>query len=233
MSKQTQWSSLKKLGFSDNACAVIMGHAMAESGCECDHVQGDFSADRSKSKAYTAQVDAGNISEHEFIYDGPGGGGYGWLQWTFPQRKEGLYDTAKGLDVSVGSEETAIEWFWNEIHQPEYSIVWKALNSDMTIRGMSDVFMKHFERPADQSEKACAYRAKLCEDMYKEFSQASRPEPHAKDPVQATFPPNPSIKQIQYVMWDNGYWPIEEINGYKSVKFFNKLREFVDDMEKI
>ena len=55
----------------------------------------------------------------------------------------------------------------------------------------------------------------------------------AKDPVSQTFPPNPSIKQIQYVMWDNDYWPIEEINGYKSARFFNKLREFVDDMEKI
>ena len=54
----------------------------------------------------------------------------------------------------------------------------------------------------------------------------------AKDPVGKTFPPNPSIKQIQYVMWDNDYWPIEEITGYTSAKFFNKLREFVDDMEK-
>jgi PncC family amidohydrolase len=173
MSKETQWQALKALGFADKACATIMGHAQAESGCECDRLQGDFSAGRERSKAYTAQVDSGQISEHDFVYNGPGGGGYGWLQWTFPARKEGLFDTAAGLGVSIGSEAAAIEWFWNEIHQPEYSVVWKALNSDMSIRGMSDVFMKHFERPADQSENACAHRAKLCEETLEQFGAVS------------------------------------------------------------
>lgn len=232
MSKETQWAALKQLGFSDKACAVIMGHAMAESGCECNRVQGDFSTDRSKSKVYTAQVDDRQISEDDFVFRGPGGGGYGWLQWTHPSRKEGLYDTADGLCVSIGSEEAAIEWFWTEVHQPEYAAVWNALISDKSIREISDVFMKKFERPADQSEAACAYRAKLCEDMYNEFAGQPPAKPLAKDPVQATFPPSPSIKQIQYVMWDNDYWPIEEINGYKSARFFEKLREFVKDMEK-
>ena len=172
MSRKTQWDALKKLGFSDKAAAVIMGHAMAESGCECNRVQGDFSAGRERSKAYTAQVDAGNISEHDFVFCGPGGGGYGWLQWTFPSRKEGLYDTARRLGVSVGSEEAAIEWFRSEIAQPEYAAVRDALIGDGGIREMSDVFMRRFERPADQSEGACAYRAKLCEDMLRELAGA-------------------------------------------------------------
>lgn len=111
MSRKTQWDALKKLGFSDKAAAVIMGHAMAESGCECDRVQGDFSADRARSRAYTAQVDAGQISEHDFVFRGPGGGGYGWLQWTFPSRKKGLYDTARRLGVSVGREKAYIEGY--------------------------------------------------------------------------------------------------------------------------
>lgn len=230
MSRETQWQALKALGFSDKACATIMGHAQSESSCECDRLQGDFSADRKKSKSYTAQVDSGQISEHDFVYNGPGGGGYGWLQWTFPSRKKGLYDTAMGLGVSIGSEAAAVEWFWNEIHQPEYSVVWKALNSDMSIRDMSDVFMKHFERPADQSENACAYRATLCEEMMAQFG-GNTYTPPVEDPIQATFMPDPSVKQIQYVMWDNGYWPIDKIDGYKSAEFFEKLREFTTDME--
>ena len=136
------------------------------------------------------------------------------------------------MSKSIGSEEAAIEWFWTEIHEAEYAPVWNALNGDGSIREMSDVFMKRFERPADQSEAACAYRAKLCEDMYKEFAGQPATKPLVKDPVQATFPPNPSIKQIQYVMFDNDYWPVEEINGYKSAEFFKKLHEFVNDMEK-
>lgn len=228
MSKKTQWEKLKKLGFSDKAAAVIMGHALAESGCECNRLQGDYSKDRAKSVEYTAKVDSGAISEYDFVYHTPNGGGYGWLQWTYAPRKEGLYDTAKGLGVSVGSEDAAIEWFWAEIHQAEYSKVWDALTGDGSIREMSDVFMKQFERPADQSESACAYRAQLCESMYKEFVKSVP----AKDPVAQTFKPDPSVKMIQYVMWDNDYWPIEEINGYKSAKLFAKLREFINDMEK-
>lgn len=51
-----------------------------------------------------------------------------------------------------------------------------------------------------------------------------------KDPVSATFPPDPSVMILQMVMQYNGYWG--EITGYKSAEFFKKLREFVDDMEK-
>ena len=59
MSRQTQWGLLDRLGLSDKAKAVIMGHAMAESGCEPNRLQGDFKADRSESKSYTEQVDGG------------------------------------------------------------------------------------------------------------------------------------------------------------------------------
>ncbi len=170
MSRQTQWGLLDRLGLSDKAKAVIMGHAMAESGCEPNRLQGDFKADRSESKSYTEQVDGGIISKTRFAKNGPNGGGYGWLQWTFPARKEGLYDTAKKLGVSIGSEEAAVAWLWDELHQGEYSAVLSALNSRKGIRSMSDVFMKKFVRPADQSEKACQYRAALCEEAYNEFA---------------------------------------------------------------
>ena len=79
-------------------------------------------------------------------------------------------------------------------------------------------------------ENACAYRAKLCEEMLTQFGGKTYTPP-IKDPIQATFRPDPSVKQIQYVMWDNGYWPIDKINGYKSAEFFRKLREFTTDME--
>ncbi len=170
MSRQTQWGLLDRLGLSDKAKAVIMGHAMAESGCEPNRLQGDFKADRSESKSYTEQVDSGIISKTRFAKNGPNGGGYGWLQWTFPSRKDGLYDTAKKLGVSIGSEEAAVAWLWDELNQGEYAVVLSALNSKKGIRSMSDVFMKKFVRPADQSEKACQYRAALCEEAYNEFA---------------------------------------------------------------
>ena len=184
MSRQTQWNLLRRLGLSEKACAVIMGHAMAESGCETNRLQGDFSADRSRSKSYTAQVDTGGISKDEFTKRGPNGGGYGWLQWTYPPRKEGLYDTAKKLGVSVGSEEAAVAWLWDELNQGEYGAVLSALKSNSSIREISDVFMKRFERPADQSETACRQRAALCQAAYDEFAGSATEAPAGATPTE-------------------------------------------------
>ena len=95
MSRATQWIALKRLGLSDTAAAVVMGHAMAESACEPNRVQGDSDPARTKSIVYTKWVDSGYVTRDEFIRNGPNGGGYGWLQWTAHDRKAGLYDLAK------------------------------------------------------------------------------------------------------------------------------------------
>ena len=195
MSKETQWAGLKKLGLSDKAAAVVMGHAQAESGNETNRLQGDFTTGRATSIYYTAKVDNGEISRNDFIYKGPNGGGYGWLQWTFWSRKAGLYDTAKKLGVSVGSEEAALAWLWEELRQAEYAAVLAALTGDGDIRSMSDVFMKRFEKPADQSEKACAVRAAFCEAMFKAYAgSVTEATQEAQEDVEADTPATP-------------YWP--------------------------
>lgn len=199
MSNATQWAGLKRLGFSDKAAAVVMGHAKAESGNETNRLQGDFSAGRATSIQYTAKVDNGTISRAQFSRNGPNGGGYGWLQWTYFSRKKGLYDTAKELGVSVGSEAAALAWFWKEIRQIEYAPVLAALTGDGSIREISDVFMRRFERPADQSERACAYRASLCEAFYREFAGTpveppSEAQEDEQEPPEADTPTTP-------------YWP--------------------------
>ena len=152
MSRETQWKALRSLGIPDLGCAAIMGNALAESGCECNRLQGDFEITRSASRAYTQLVDDGAISRDDFTYRGPGGGGYGWLQWTYPARKAGYYDNARKLGVSIGSEEAAISWFWTEVHKPEYAAVLDAILYGTDLRAASDVFMRKFEAPADQSE---------------------------------------------------------------------------------
>ena len=199
MSEVTLWAGLKKLGLSDKAAAVVMGHGKAESGNETNRLQGDFTSGRATSIYYTAQVDNGTISRTEFSRNGPNGGGYGWLQWTFYSRKEGLYDTAKSLGVSVGSEEAALAWLWKELHQGEYATVLAALTDDSSIREMSDVFMKRFERPADQSGAACALRASFAEAYYQQY--AGKPiEPSQEPPEYSQNPPeadNPATP----------YWP--------------------------
>lgn len=170
MSKRTIWEGLDHLGFSDKAKAAIMGNAQQESGNETDRVQGDFSTDRRLSREYTAKVDSGEISREDFVFHGLNGGGYGWLQWTFWSRKDGLYAKAKELGVSIGSEEAALAWFWEELQHPEYSGVLQMLRSDASLREMTAYFMLYYERPADQSIAAQNVRVKFAEEILAKFS---------------------------------------------------------------
>ena len=177
MSKESIWRFLKHKGFSDVAAAAIMGNMEAESGCVSNRLQGAFTTGFKRSINYTAQVDAGNISRHEFIYDGPGGGGYGLCQWTYPPRKAGLYDLAEEQGVSIGDEFLQVEWLTRELWQDEYSIVRDVLAKSVSIRECSDVLVKVYLRPADQSEAVLKKRAELGRAFYQEFSEAEAEDP--------------------------------------------------------
>lgn len=177
MSKQTIWNELKRRGFSDIAVAAIMGNMEGESNCISNRVQGDFTKGYQRSAQYTAQVDAGNLDRHEFIYDGPGGGGYGLCQWTYQPRKAGLYDLAKKTGTSIGDEAMQIEWLCQELQQPEYKTVLATLMASPSIRECSDVIVKIFERPEDQSEAVLKQRAEFGRAMYQEFSKGEAEDP--------------------------------------------------------
>lgn len=223
MSEKTQWDGLKTLGLSDLAAAVVMGHAKTESGCETNRVQGDFEATRSWSRSYTSMVDAGEVSRDDFIFLGPGGGGYGWLQWTEKSRKRGYYDNAKKLGVSIGSETAALSWFWEEVNKPEFSVVRTALINGTDLRAMSDVFLRRFEMPADQSEAAAAYRAARCQEMLDKFG-GSVPEASAGCPD-----PDMTILLLQLCMAHDGYWHAP-VDGIKSPEFRDAIKEYAADV---
>lgn len=211
MSEKTQWDGLKAFGLSDLAAAVVMGNAQCESGCETNRLQGDFEATRSWSRSYTSMVDSGEISRDDFIFRGPNGGGYGWLQWTERSRKAGYYDNARRLGVSIGSEEAALSWFWAELHQPGFAVVLEALEHGTDLRSMSDVFLRRFEMPADQSEAAASYRAARCQEMLDRFGGSS------PDPDEAGWDFDVALLQLQ--MARDGFWPKTRIDGQKSPEF--------------
>lgn len=211
MSLETQWAALKALGLSDPAAAVVMGHAFSESNCETNRLQGDMEMTRSWSRTYTSMVDSGAVSRDDFIFRGPNGGGYGWLQWTEKSRKRGYYDNAKRLGVSIGSEEAALSWFWEELHQPQFAPVLDALEHGTDLRAMSDVFLRRFEIPDDQSEKVAAARAQACQYMLDRFGGT------APDPAEPAW--DFDIALIQLQMARDEFWPRDQITGRKSPEF--------------
>ncbi len=177
MSKKTIWEYLKAKGFSDVAAAAIMGNMEAESNCVSCRLQGDFSTDYQKSREYTALVDKGVISREQFVYNGPGGGGYGLCQWTYWSRKAGLYDLAKSQGVSVGDDFIQVEWLVRELFQDEFRPVLNTLQNSESIRECSDVLVKKFLRPADQSDAVCVQRAKFAREVYAEFAGGEAEDP--------------------------------------------------------
>ena len=170
MSKQTIWNTLRHKGFSIEAAAAILGNMEAESNCVSNRVQGDFSEGYENSASYTRMVDEGKISREAFIRSGPGGGGYGLMQWTYPTRKAGLYDLANARGASVGEEEIQLEWFMQELRQEEYGTLREILQCCSSIRQCSDALVRRFLKPADQSEAALQKRSDLARQMFDCFA---------------------------------------------------------------
>ena len=177
MDKKTIWEYLKSKGFSNVAAAALMGNMEAESNCVAHRLQGDFTSGFERSEEYTRKVDSGEISRHDFIHNGPGGGGYGLMQWTYPTRKAGLYDLAKEEYLSVGYAFIQVEWLVRELWQPEFKPVLEILQNSVSIRDCSDVLVKKYLRPADQSEAVCVYRAKLGREFYQQFADGEAEDP--------------------------------------------------------
>ena len=80
-------------------------------------------------------------------------GGYGLAQWTSPSRKEALKDFADSTGGSVDDRDTQIDFLASEI-DPDLL----ARMGDSSPQDATEMFMKEFERPADQSQEAVAGR---------------------------------------------------------------------------
>lgn len=158
--------------------AGLMGNLQAESGLKPYRVQGDFTQGYSFSITYTNQVDSGSISEYDFVNNGPNGGGYGLAQWTYPTRKQNLYNRKKQKGVSIGDLGLAIEFLLYELNT-DYVGVINVLRSATTIREASDKVLFDFERPADQSEEVQLQRERLGSVIYEELTGSS-PTPHKR-----------------------------------------------------
>lgn len=163
------WEYLvKKLG-NEYGAAGLMGNLQAESGLYPDRVQGDVPYS-SYSQEYTSQVDSGEISESEFVNNGPGGGGYGLAQWTFPARKQALYDLYQsGGYSSIGSIDLALDYLWIELTNT-YTGVLDTLRTAESVREASDVVLHDFENPADQSATVEEKRASMGQAWYDQYA---------------------------------------------------------------
>lgn len=169
--------------------AGLMGNLQAESGLISYRVQGDYSDGYVDSIEYTARVDSGAISEYDFVYNGPGGGGYGLAQWTHYSRKQPLYDMKKsGGYSSIGSVQLACAFLLHELKN-SYTSVYNTLKTATSIRVASDCVLHDFENPLDQSTEVEIKRAGLGTALYNELS--GKPPINPDNPID---PDTPTVK---------------------------------------
>lgn len=171
--EEAVWNYLLGLGYTKNAAAGIMGNMSVESASTFDGriVQGDYDSNLAYSIDYTKKVDSGTISRNDFANNGPNGGGYGLVQWTYYTIKEGLYDYAKNeRKLSVGDTAMQIDYLEKYLQSNNQGLYNSLRQSNISVDSATRNFMLQFERPADQSESAQSGRVQRAQDIYNRYS---------------------------------------------------------------
>lgn len=95
---------------------------------------------------YTNKVDSGAYTLEQFKNDKAG---YGLVQWTSSDRKEGLYNYCKSVGGSIGSILTQVEYLCKEL-QSSYVKVFNSISKAETVKQVSNIFLDKFESPKDK-----------------------------------------------------------------------------------
>lgn len=147
---------LKTSGFTDYAAAGIYANLQAESGLKPTNLQNSYEKKLGMDDAsYTAAVDSGAYTN--FVKDSAG---YGLAQWTYWSRKQALLQYAKSQGKSIGDGTMQMQFLIKEMSKA----LTQKLNASKSASEAAKIFMLEFERPADQSAKAQAGRAKIAEE---------------------------------------------------------------------
>ena len=144
-----------------------MGNLFAESGLDPKNLQNSCEKRLNYTDAeYTTAVDNGTYKN--FAYDGAG---YGLPQFTFPSRKEAFYKYAKDVGKSIGDLETQLLFMVKEMKK-DFKSVYSALKTASDVKTASDLVLKKYEAPKDQSDAVKRKRAEYGQEYFNRFSGA-------------------------------------------------------------
>lgn len=138
--------------------AAVMGNIKAESW---------FSSNNLENENDVTHHDPNYKYE---IYDGKG---YGILQWTHWQRKEGLKNEADAMGLQPGDLNAQLAYFRTEMTSNMfYQREWTNFNSIKTLSSATDYFLNYIEMPSDKEiaeskEERREYANQIYQLMYK------------------------------------------------------------------
>lgn len=159
--------------------AGLMGNLYAESGLQPNNMENAYEKKLGyNDSSYTNAVDNGTYTN--FVHDACG---YGLAQWTYHTRKQNLLNYAKAHNKSIGDIDMQLAFLIQELNV-NYPGVMSTLKNATSIREASDKVLKHFENPADQSDKVKEQRATFGNNFYNKFNGI---QPIIETPVQQTI----------------------------------------------
>lgn len=159
--------------------AGLMGNLYAESGLQPNNMENAYEKKLGyNDSSYTNAVDNGTYTN--FVHDACG---YGLAQWTYHTRKQNLLNYAKAHNKSISDIDMQLAFLIQELNV-NYPGVMSTLKNATSIREASDKVLKHFENPADQSDKVKEQRATFGNNFYNKFNGI---QPTIETPVQQTI----------------------------------------------
>ena len=224
MSAENIYSILRKAGMSHNGACALLGNFKAESGLVAARLQGDFSTGYTRSLQYVAAVDAFEITNTDFIYHGPNGGGMGLAQWTYPQRKKNLLNFVRTLGVSIGDETAQTQFAIHEM-QTDFPKIWQyCCQADCDRNTACDWICREFENPAHKNYED---RRKFAEefDYLKDKPVIDSGNASATVKTNSAMPKDPTIYNLQLYMKLDGYWD-GDIDGLRTQKWKAQFSEW-------
>lgn len=156
----------KSHGMTDAGAAAILGNIEAESAFIPNNVEDRcFMSDAE----YTAAVDSGSYNADLFSKDAFG---YGLCQWTYRTRKAMLLTMAQNRGCSIADVDMQLDLLIKELTE-SYGGVLATLKNSTSVRECTEAFMRQFENPAEQSERAIANRTGMAMKWYDKYAHTA------------------------------------------------------------
>lgn len=195
--------------------SALLGNMYAESGVNPRNLQNSYNTKWGVTdEEYIRRVDNDTWRDPQGRPFGSDRGGFGLCQWTSVGRKTGLYNYTKSVHSSIGDMEVQLNWLLQELKSPGYKKVLYSINNCESVKECSDVIVKSFERPKNQSDAALNRRAGYGEAYY---------ELYFKEANKVNIVVTPSCVSTTYTVA-----PGDTLTKIAS-KFHVKLSTIVDD----
>ena len=159
--QEHMYRRFRKAGMTVEGACAVLGQIQHEGVFQSTNAE---DSKKIVDAIYTRQVDNGIITKQQFMFDGVG---YGYAQWTFPDRKGLMYDFHRARGKSIGDSDTQIDFLIWEMQQ-DFSTQWRLVTSSHDLAECSWQLLDKWENPQDKDkQKPC--RLKSAEDFYERF----------------------------------------------------------------